>query len=186
MIPEPRSPIPDPCSLIAPSPAYHVGMSSHTDTPHDTRHTAIIIVDHGSKRDESNRMLEHFVGLFAGESDYQIVEPAHMELAEPSIQTAFDRCVARGATRVVVCPYFLLPGKHWDRDIPALTRAAAAGHPGVTHLVTAPIGLHPMMRNVIQSRIDHCLAHVEGDAEECESCRGTGRCQVQGSVAASG
>ena len=26
---------------------------------------------------------------------YPIVEPAHMELAEPSIGTAFDRCVAR-------------------------------------------------------------------------------------------
>jgi len=26
---------------------------------------------------------------------------------------AFDRCVARGATTVVVSPYFLSPGRHW-------------------------------------------------------------------------
>lgn len=140
--------------------------------------TSIVIVDHGSARTESNRMLEQFVATFAEQTNYRIVEPAHMELAEPTISTAFDRCVARGARRVVVCPYFLLPGRHWDRDIPALTRAAASKHPGIEYLVTAPIGLHPMMRDVIQSRIDHCLAHAAGAADECESCKGSGRCRL--------
>jgi len=139
-------------------------------------HTAIIIVDHGSKRSESNTMLEHFVELFSQRPNYTIVEPAHMELAEPSIATAFDRCVERGAKRVVVCPYFLLPGKHWAKDIPALARSAARKHPGTSYLVTAPIGLHPMMHDVIDSRIAHCLRHVAGEVDECESCNGTGRC----------
>jgi sirohydrochlorin ferrochelatase len=141
--------------------------------------TAIIIVDHGSRRTESNDMLEHFVEQFAEMAHFEIVEPAHMELAEPSIAAAFDKCVRRGAARVVVCPYFLLPGKHWKEDIPELTRKAAAKHPGVEYLVTAPNGLHPMMHNVIQSRIDHCLSHVAGEAEECESCVGTGRCVMR-------
>ncbi len=139
----------------------------------------IVIVDHGSRRAASNQMLERFVEAFAPGSGYDIVEPAHMELAEPSIATAFDRCVRRGATRVVVCPYFLLPGKHWDEDIPELTRAAAARHPDVPFVITAPIGLHPMMAQVIASRIDHCLAHIAGEADECESCKGTGRCAMQ-------
>ena len=89
--------------------------------------TGVIIVDHGSRRDESNRMLEQVAALFAERfaRRYGVVEPAHMELAEPSIATAFDRCVALGARRVVVMPYFLLPGRHWDQDIPALTAAAS-------------------------------------------------------------
>lgn len=139
----------------------------------------IVIVDHGSRRAESNRMLEDFVARFAPDSGFSIVEPAHMELAEPSIATAFDRCVERGATCVVVCPYFLLPGKHWNQDIPELTAAAAARHPGVAYLVTAPIGLNPAMREVISQTIGHCLSQVAGDAAECESCRGTGRCRFQ-------
>ncbi len=141
--------------------------------------TGIVIVDHGSRRAESNRMLERFVSEFAGSTPYNIVEPAHMELAEPSIATAFGKCVRRGAKHVVVCPYFLLPGKHWTEDIPRLTEAAAAEHPGVSYLVTAPIGLHPLMHGVIQSRIDHCLSHVAGNAAECESCKGTGRCALR-------
>ena len=91
--------------------------------------------------------------------DSRIVEPAHMELAEPSIATAFDACVARGATTVVVSPYFLLPGRHWSQDIPALVEQAAARHPGVRFLVAAPFGLHPMMAEVVGARVAHCLAH---------------------------
>lgn len=153
-----------------------------TDSPaieYDRTTTGIIVVDHGSRRDESNRMLERFVEDFAQHCDYEIVEPAHMELAEPSIATAFDRCAARGAKRIVVCPYFLLPGKHWNQDIPQLTRQAAEKHPQIVFLVAAPIGLHPMMQKVIHSRIDHCLAHTAGEAEECESCKGTGRCAFE-------
>lgn len=148
------------------------------NNPPDKAPTGIVIVDHGSRRAESNAMLEHFVEQFTDLAGTDIIEPAHMELAEPSIATAFNRCVERGAKRVVVCPYFLLPGKHWTQDIPELTERAAAKHPGVAYLVTAPIGLHPMMHDVIRSRIDHCLSHVAGNAEECESCVGTGRCKV--------
>jgi sirohydrochlorin ferrochelatase len=141
--------------------------------------TGVIIVDHGSRRSESNAMLESFVAQFAEHARYRIVEAAHMELAEPSIATAFARCVERGATRVIVCPYFLLPGKHWSQDIPELTRAAAANHAGVAYMVTAPIGLHPMMRDVIESRIDYCYERQGNGAPECESCAGSGRCVLQ-------
>ncbi len=85
-----------------------------------------------------------------------------MELAEPSIATAFDRCVEPGATTVVVFPYFLLPGRHWNEDIPRLAAAAARQHPGVRYLVTAPFGLHPLMAEVMRQRIEHCLAHTAG------------------------
>ncbi len=141
--------------------------------------TGVVIVDHGSKRKQSNDMLLQVVELFRGYCDYAIVEPAHMELAEPSIATAFDRCVERGAQRVVISPYFLLPGRHWDQDIPALAVAVAKKHPGVSYLVVAPLALHPLMAQVIGSRIDHCLAHAAGDAPECEVCVGTGRCEMK-------
>lgn len=149
-------------------------------SPHlDLATAGIIIVDHGSRRAESNDLLLEVVRQFAQASHYRIVEPAHMELAEPTIATAFDRCVARGARAVVVMPYFLLPGKHWDVDIPRLTAQAAGRHPGVKHLVTAPLGLHPMIQQVIEARLDHCLAHAGGTAPECSVCAGSGRCVLK-------
>jgi sirohydrochlorin ferrochelatase len=139
----------------------------------------VILVDHGSRRDESNAMLHDVVRDFAQSSGLPIVEPAHMELAEPSIATAFARCVERGATTVIVFPYFLLPGRHWNEDIPRLAAAAAKDHPNVRYLVTAPFGLHPLMAEVIQQRIAHCLAHTRGDADACELCAGTDKCQLR-------
>jgi sirohydrochlorin ferrochelatase len=147
---------------------------THRDT------IGIILVDHGSRRKESNAMLLGVVRDFAENSGYSIVEPAHMELAEPSIATAFARCVERGAATVVVFPYFLLPGRHWSDDIPRLAAAAAEMHPGVRYLVTAPFGLHPLMAEVTRQRIEHCLAHTQGDVDACELCAGTDRCQLRG------
>ena len=117
----------------------------------------VIVVDHGSRREESNQMHLEIVDAFRHISSYAIVEAAHMELAEPSIATAYSKCVEDGATQIVVHPYFLLPGRHWDSDIPRLTAEAAASHPDTSYLVTQPLGAHPLMNQVIAERISESL-----------------------------
>jgi len=140
---------------------------------------AVIIVDHGSRRSTANASLEEFVRGSADALPYPIVEPAHMELAEPSLSSAFDRCVAAGASTVAIAPYFLGPGSHWDRDIPALAAEAAARHPGVRWLVAAPLGPDHALAEIIARRVAHCLDHVEGRATECATCAGSGRCTLR-------
>ncbi|XP_042452941.1 sirohydrochlorin ferrochelatase, chloroplastic-like isoform X5 [Zingiber officinale] len=139
---------------------------------------AVIIVDHGSRRQESNDMLNEFVAMFKARTGYQIVEPAHMELAEPSISDAFKLCVQKGATRVIVSPFFLFPGRHWLQDIPALVTDASKYHSGISFVITAPLGLHELMVDVMNDRIKYCLSHVAGDADECSVCAGTGKCRL--------
>ncbi|XP_024006216.1 sirohydrochlorin ferrochelatase, chloroplastic isoform X2 [Eutrema salsugineum] len=141
----------------------------------------IIIVDHGSRRRESNLMLEEFVKMFKDKTGYPIVEPAHMELAEPSIKSAFSLCVQQGAKRVVVSPFFLFPGRHWHQDIPSLTADAAKEFSGISYLITAPLGLHNLLIDVVNDRIQRCLSHVEGDADECPVCAGTNKCKLYNS-----
>lgn len=147
--------------------------------PIDFAELGVILVDHGSRREESNRLLLDVVEHFARASGLSIVEPAHMELAEPTIAAAFARCAERGATTVVVFPYFLLPGRHWYEDIPRLAAAAARSHPGVKYLVTAPFGLHPLMFEVIGQRIAHCLAHALGDVHACDACDASDHCRLR-------
>jgi len=139
--------------------------------------TGIIIVDHGSRLADSNRMLEELAGLFARKfaEKYEVVEPAHMELAEPSIGTAYARCAARGATRIVVCPFFLGPGKHWTQDIPRLSADAAASHPGTSYHVTQTLGIDELIMELLDKRIQWCSEHEY----HCDGCRGTVR---QGAV----
>jgi sirohydrochlorin ferrochelatase len=104
-------------------------------------------------------MLEEIARLFAVRyaDHYAIVEPAHMELAEPSIATAYDRCVARGAGHIVVMPFFLGPGRHWTTDIPALAKAAAARHPPTTHQVATPLGIDDLMLDLLNKRVIEAL-----------------------------
>jgi hypothetical protein len=92
-----------------------------------------------------------------------------MEIAEPSIATAYARCVERGATKVVVTPFFLGPGKHWTGDIPRLTAEAAANHPSTTYHVTMPLGIDDLILELLNKRIQFCANHDYG----CDSCRGT-------------
>lgn len=117
----------------------------------------VIIVDHGSRHAASNAMLLEIAALFQQHSGYAIVEPAHMELAEPTLAAAFDRCIARGAELVVIHPYLLLPGRHAQRDIPALAATAAARHPTAAYLVTAPLGVDRLLVELISRRVESCL-----------------------------
>ena len=147
--------------------------------PNDGQPVGVVVVDHGSRRAESNELLLAVAQLFRERSGFGIVEPAHMELAEPSVAAAFDECVEQGAKTVVVFPYFLSPGRHWSEDIPRLAAEAAARHPHVRHLVTAPLGLHEWIADVIGQRIWTCLAHHTGDGPTCDLCEGESRCQLR-------
>jgi sirohydrochlorin ferrochelatase len=133
--------------------------------------TGIIIVDHGSRREASNKMLEQIAELFAQRfaEKYDIVEPAHMELAEPLIATAYARCVERGATQVIVCPFFLGPGKHWTSDIPRLTAEAAAQFPHTRYHVAQTLGIDDLILDLLDKRASHCVQH----GLSCDVCRGT-------------
>ena len=145
--------------------------------------TAIVVVDHGSRQEESNRTFLDLVRDFAQSTAYTIVEPAHMELAEPSLATAFQRCVQQGARLIVIHPYFLLPGRHWEADIPKLAAQAARQYPGVSYLVTAPIGRHPRMTDVISDRVQQCIQHATETGAACELCENTDRCSVRSETA---
>jgi sirohydrochlorin ferrochelatase len=114
---------------------------------------AILLIDHGSVRQEANDMLDSVAALvrrLAGPGI--IVQAAHMELAKPTIAAAFRHCVEEGATEVIAFPYMLSPGKHSTRDIPRLVAEAAAAFPGVSYRVTEAFGLHEKLAEVVLER----------------------------------
>ncbi len=138
----------------------------------------VIVVDHGSRREASNSALLDVVRVFRETTSYRLVEPAHMELASPTIAQAFDKLVGVGAKFVAVHPYFLLPGRHVAEDIPALVAEAASAHPGVEFIVSSPLGIHHLMAQVMNERIMTCLAHRAGSGSACDICDSVGRCSA--------
>lgn len=114
---------------------------------------AIVLVDHGSRRKEANEAFLEVAARYAERSGHPIVEPAHMELAPPTIAEAFANAVEQGATEIVVHPYFLFHGRHCSEDIPRMCAEAAAAHPGLRWRLTAPLGLADGILEVVDERI---------------------------------
>jgi len=114
---------------------------------------AILLVDHGSVKREANEMLAEVAAMLRGLTDVPIIRHAHMELAEPTIAQGIAACVQAGATDVTVHPYFLTPGRHVSTDIPRMVAEAAKHHSGVRVRVTAPLGLHEKICQVVLERV---------------------------------
>ena len=114
---------------------------------------AIVIVDHGSRRPLANAVvveIARLVQLQAG--DRALVRWAHMELCEPSLAQAIDECVGHDVREVIVQPFFLAPGRHATRDIPALVADARQRHPGVTFRLGEVIGADPLLAELVGLR----------------------------------
>ncbi len=115
-----------------------------------------VLVDHGSRREHANALLEEIATLMSERlGPGAIVEAAHMEIATPTLADAFAKCVARGATKIVVHPFMLAPGKHVREDLPRLAADAANAHRGVAFVLAEPLGKHD---GVIDAVMDRCHA----------------------------
>ena len=113
--------------------------------------TAILLIAHGSRHGEANEDLRHLAeGLRA--RGQALVECAYLELAEPGVEEAGRRCVARGAGRVVLVPYFLSAGVHVRRDLSAARDRLAGQYPGVEFRLAEPLGRHALLVEVVAER----------------------------------
>lgn len=118
----------------------------------DTR-TALLLIAHGSRQDSANDDLRDLAGRLASVGDYTIVEPSFLELAEPGILEAGRRCVERGASLVLMLPYFLSAGVHLKRDLTSARDELAAEHPAVAFRLGPPLGPHPLLDRLVVERV---------------------------------
>jgi sirohydrochlorin ferrochelatase len=115
--------------------------------------TAVLLIAHGSRHAPANDDLHELAARFAAQGDHPIVEPSFLELAQPDIATAGDRCVARGARRVLMVPYFLSAGVHLLRDLTAARDALRKRHPGIEFRLGPPLGPDPLLDRLVALRI---------------------------------
>lgn len=126
-----------------------------TQLPTTKKKLAILLIDHGSKREASNQHLQFIAETYQASIIQRdvtattteeastirsgretIVRAAHMEIAEPSILTSLRNIITKDkATEIVCVPYFLSPGKHSTVDVPNLIAEAkeVLGGEGLLH-----------------------------------------------------
>ncbi len=114
----------------------------------------LLLIDHGSRRAESNQQLEDMATRVRRLRPSAVVAAAHMEIAAPDLATAFSALVQQGAKRIVILPYFLSDGRHLTQDIPTLAASAAANHPGITYSIGGALGPHDALAALLLERGD--------------------------------
>ena len=122
--------------------------------PHRAAMLGLLLIDHGSRRAESNHQLEDMAARVRRLRPTAAVAAAHMEIATPDLATTFAALVQQGATHIVILPYFLSDGRHLTQDIPALAASAAANHPGITYTLGSALGPHDALAALLLERGD--------------------------------
>lgn len=122
--------------------------------------TAVLLVGRGTSDPEANGDFFKAGRLVWERNNYALVECAFVSLAEPGVAAGIRRCVALGATRVLVLPYFLNTGVLVQR-IHQQARETAMELPGVQVLVGEHLGVHPKLVELILQRAAEATAVSE-------------------------
>src|SRR5437016_1566740 len=124
-----------------------------TETPGTFHpHTALLLIAHGSRYEEANADLHCLVAQLREKGRYEVIEASFLELAEPGIVEGARRCVAQGATHVILLPYFLSAGVHVLRDLSEACRLLALQHPFIKFRLAEPLGRHPLLLELVMQR----------------------------------
>jgi len=119
--------------------------------------TALLLIAHGSRQEEANADLCHVVEAMRRRGDFEVVDAAYLELAEPTIDEGAAACVARGAHRVILLPYFLSAGIHVRRDLTETRDRLTGRYPDVEFCLGEPLGRHPLLLEVVAERAAEAL-----------------------------
>jgi sirohydrochlorin ferrochelatase len=115
--------------------------------------TAVLLIAHGSRRQEANDDLFRLAEILRAKKLYEIVEIAYLEVADPGIQAGGARCVALGASAVKLLPYFLSAGAHVVEDLERHRHNLAKTFPQVAFELCPPLGLHPLIVEIVLDRL---------------------------------
>ena len=121
------------------------------------RRAALLLIGHGSRIGAANRLLRGLARDLRSVFPARVVEVGYLEAASPDIQAGIDRCVARGARRIVLVPYFLYLGGHVRRDLPKEAARARRRHPGLLVRIAAHLGHDRRLRAIVADRAREAL-----------------------------
>src|SRR3954468_2632960 len=133
--------------------------------PKDRDRPSLLLVGHGSRSAKGVDAYWDFAAVLQQEAPDLDVGCGFIELAEPDLDTAVDRLVAGGATRVVAVPLVLLGAGHLKNDGPAALARGRQRHPHVEFRYARDLGIHPAPLEVAGERIAATVGGGGGDRD---------------------
>jgi len=122
--------------------------------------TAILMMAHGSRITEANDAARDVAAMVREITGFETIEVAFRELHEPNIQQGIDTCVAKGAQRILLMPYFLFMGAHVQHDLPEEIAEARKRHPELIMEMGGHLGAHRKLAEIEAERIGESLERL--------------------------
>lgn len=116
--------------------------------------TGVVLLGHGSRREEANQEWEQIWQMFRDMHPQLIVQRGYIEFFHPSLEEGVSLLLKQGEIRtVVIVPLFLTTGKHLYQHIPAKIEHLEQMYPGVRFILTEHIGPDSLLLKIIEQRI---------------------------------
>jgi sirohydrochlorin ferrochelatase len=118
---------------------------------------AVILLGHGSRVEKAGSDMERVAAILKDRHGFPMVEYCFMSRLPPHFPETLSGLVARGATRVLVIPYFLHTGLHIRLDIPEMMQHEAVKYPGLRLQLGGNLGYDDILVDLVRKRIDESL-----------------------------
>ena len=113
---------------------------------------ALLIVAHGSRKDESNSEIHELANNIVSKSNvFAIVEACFLEIAKPSIPEGLEICVNKNASEILIMPYFLAAGRHVIEDIPQIINEEKIKYPDISIKLLPYLGSNPDIVDILKT-----------------------------------
>ena len=110
---------------------------------------AVILFSHGSLLCGAGEALLAQASRIHERGIAPIVEVGYLNYSEPPFANTITQVVSAGATRILVIPYFLVPGKFVKADLPKAVAAAQSAYPDVAFIVADAIGFDARLADAL-------------------------------------
>ncbi|WP_338754495.1 sirohydrochlorin chelatase [Bacillus sp. FJAT-52991] len=125
---------------------------------------AVLYVCHGSRVKKGREEALAFIEQSKPFMDVPIQEACFLELAEPTIEQGFARCVEQGATEIIVFPFLLLAAGHAKKDIPLELTRVHSRFPHIHVHYAEPLGVHEAIVDILIERMKEQQIPIQSDA----------------------
>ena len=134
----------------------------------------LILFSHGSVLCGAGEALEAHASRLREREEWAAVGIGYLNYNRPTFQEAVQRLASSGIHRIVIVPYFLVPGKFVTHDLQRVIGQAKSDFPDLDFSIAEPIGFDAALADVILELAESAYgpeawgANLHRAAERCD------------------
>lgn len=117
-------------------------------------HKGIIILGHGSKREEANEEIRQVSEMLNKSDEKGRYETAFLSMASPKLEDIVKNLIQEDINEIIIMPLFLVQGNHLKKDIPNILAELKERYSNINFSLAKHIGPHPALVDIVKERIE--------------------------------